>query len=141
MKSEKWAVYLILTFILLIATFNVIGSLTMLIIDKKKDIGILWSLGADSSLIKSIFLIEGILISLIGAIAGLALGGLICWLQLKFGFIKLQGNGSFVIPTYPVEMQPLDFIYVFLTVFVIGFFAAWYPARQVVKKHLYEKKA
>ncbi len=136
MKSEKWAVYLILTFILLIATFNVIGSLTMLIIDKKKDIAILWSLGADSKLIQNIFLIEGVLISLIGALAGLLFGAIICWIQLKFGLIKLQGSGTFVIDAYPVRMQVLDFIYVFLTVFVIGFFAAWYPARQVVKRHL-----
>lgn len=136
MKSEKWAVYLILTFILLIATFNVIGSLTMLIIDKKKDIAVLWSLGADSSVIQKIFLIEGILISLIGAVTGLLLGAFICWIQLKFGVIKLQGSGTFVIDAYPVKMQMMDFLYVFLTVFVIGFFAAWYPARQVVKRHL-----
>ena len=139
MKSEKWAVYLILTFILLIATFNVIGSLTMLIIDKKKDIAILWSLGAGSPLIQSIFLIEGILISLVGALSGLLLGGLICWLQQHFGFIKLQGSGSFVIDAYPVKMQALDFLYVFCTVFVIGFFAAWYPTKKVVKRQLSQK--
>jgi lipoprotein-releasing system permease protein len=136
MKSEKWAVYLILTFILLIATFNVIGSLTMLIIDKKKDIAILWGLGASSNLIQSIFLIEGILISLIGALTGLLLGGFICWLQLHFGLIKLQGSGSFVIDAYPVKMQALDFFYVFCTVFIIGFFAAWYPTKKVVKRQL-----
>jgi lipoprotein-releasing system permease protein len=139
MKSEKWAVYLILTFILLIATFNVIGSLTMLIIDKKKDIAILWSLGASNTLIERIFLIEGILISLVGALSGLLSGAFICWLQQHFGFIKLQGSGSFVIDAYPVNMQGMDFLYVFCTVFIIGFFAAWYPTKKVVRRQLNQK--
>ena len=139
MVAEKWAVYLILTFILLIATFNVIGSLTMLILDKKKDIAILWSLGAGGPLIQRIFLIEGILISLVGALAGLLIGAFICWIQQHFGLIKLQGSGSFVIDAYPVKMQALDFLYVFCTVFVIGFFAAWYPTKKVVKRQLSQK--
>ena len=109
MKSEKWAVFLILTFILMIATFNVIGSLTMLIIDKKKDIKILWNMGADTLLIRKIFFIEGLLIAFVGAIIGLVAGLGICILQMEFGLIKIQG--SFVMDTYPVELELMDFIY------------------------------
>jgi lipoprotein-releasing system permease protein len=131
MRSEKWAVYLILTFILVIATFNVIGSLTMLIIDKKKDIGILSSMGADNLLIRKIFFIEGLMISLSGAVLGLGLGFLLCLAQEHFEIVKL--HGSFVMEAYPVEMQVGDFLAVFATVFLIGAFAAWYPARQISK--------
>jgi lipoprotein-releasing system permease protein len=137
MRSEKWAVYLILTFILVIATFNVIGSLTMLIIDKKKDIGILSSMGADNLLIKKIFFIEGLLISLSGAIIGLGLGFFLCLAQEYFQIIKLQG--SFVMEAYPVKMQVGDFLAVFATVFLIGSFAAWYPARQIAKVQIVPK--
>lgn len=137
MKSEKWAIFLILTFILIIATFNVIGSLSMLILDKKKDIQVLKSMGANTRLIKNIFLIEGSLISISGAVLGLFLGGLICWLQLQFGLISLgEANGSFVVNAYPVKIQLLDFIYVFFTVCLIGIVAAWIPARQISKKYL-----
>ncbi|MBI5220093.1 MAG: FtsX-like permease family protein [Bacteroidia bacterium] len=137
MNSEKWAIYLILTFILLIASFNVIGSLTMLIIDKKSDIGILQSLGADRKTIRNIFLFEGWIISFIGAILGLILGCILCMLQQKFGFIKLGGAGqSFIIDAYPVKMQAMDFFYVFSTVVIIGFIAAWYPVRYMTKKYL-----
>ncbi len=136
MKSEKWAVFLILSFILLIATFNIVGSLTMLIIEKKKDIAILHALGADVPLVRRIFLLEGSLISLIGALAGLLAGFLICLLQQRFGIIKLQGSGSFVIDAYPVHMQGLDFVYVLVTVLFIGLLAAWLPAGQLTKKLL-----
>ena len=137
-NSEKLAVFLILGFILLIATFNIIGSLTMLIIEKKKDIASLLSMGADLNLVKSIFLLEGLLISLSGAIIGLILGGLICWLQLRFGFIKLENSESFVVDSYPVLMQPLDFVYVFVTVFAIGALASWYTSIAIVKKQVPE---
>lgn len=133
MKSEKWAVFLILAFILIIATFNVIGSLTMLILEKKKDIAILKSLGANNRLIKNIFLIEGMLITIIGAIAGLVAGGLICYAQQTFGFVSLGSEGSFVVDAYPVQMQFTDFLYVFFTVLLIGFTAAFIPARQLLK--------
>lgn len=137
MKSEKWAIFLILTFILIIATFNVIGSLSMLILDKKKDIQVLQSMGANTKLIKQIFVIEGSLISILGAVLGLFLGGLICWLQLQFGLISLgEADGSFVVNNYPVKVQILDFIYIFLTVCLIGIAAAWIPARQISKKYL-----
>ncbi len=137
MKSEKWAIFLILSFILLIATFNVIGSLSMLILDKKKDIAVLQSMGANNQLIRKIFLMEGSMISIIGAFLGLLLGSLICVLQMQFGFISLgQGEGTFVVDAYPVVMQALDFIYIFITVCTIGILAAWIPARQISKKYL-----
>lgn len=131
MQSEKWAIFLILSFILLIASFNIIGSLTMLIIEKKKDVVILRSLGANNQLIRRIFLIEGWLISISGAIFGMIAGAAICYLQLKFGLVKLSGGGVFIIDAYPVEMQSADFIWVFATVLFIGFLAAWYPVRYI----------
>jgi lipoprotein-releasing system permease protein len=140
MKSEKWAIFFILTFILIIATFNVIGSLTMLILDKKKDISILHSMGASKQLIKRIFLIEGMMISIGGAITGLILGGLISWLQQQFGFISLgNGTGTFVVDAYPVQIILTDFVLVFITVVSIGLIAAWYPVNQLSKKHIDHK--
>jgi len=140
MKSEKWGIFMILTFILLIATFNVIGSLSMLILDKKKDITVLWSLGADQKLIKKIFLLEGLMITVVGAISGLVMGSIICWIQQEFGVIQLQGtDNSFVVNAYPVQMVFIDFVYIFLTVFIIGLLAAWYPVRRISKKYLSEK--
>lgn len=137
MKSEKWAIFLILAFILIIATFNIIGSLSLLILDKKKDIVVLQSMGANSDLIKRIFMIEGTMISLIGAISGLVLGSVICFLQQQFGFVKLgNGDGSFVIDSYPVLMLPQDFILIFFTVSIIGIIAAWIPVRQISSKYL-----
>jgi lipoprotein-releasing system permease protein len=134
MKSEKWAVFLILTFILIVASFNVIGSLTMLILDKKKDIGILRSLGARDILIKQIFFFEGLLISLLGAFSGLLLGLLVCVLQQHFGLIKLQGGGSFIINAYPVKLIATDFLYVFITITLIGTAAAWLPVKRMAVK-------
>ncbi|REJ81905.1 MAG: ABC transporter permease [Bacteroidetes bacterium] len=132
MKSEKWAVFLILTFILIIATFNVVSSLTMLVIEKKKDIAILSSMGAGSGLLRRIFLIEGLFITMIGAFIGLIIGFAVCFAQEKFGLITLGGSGSFVIDAYPVEMELPDFFYVLLTVFLIGLIAAWYPAKRLI---------
>ncbi len=134
MKSEKWAVFLILTFILIVASFNVIGSLTMLILDKQKDIGILRSLGARDNTIKQIFFTEGLLISLTGAFSGLLLGLLVCVLQLEFGLVKLQGGGSFIISAYPVKLIAIDFLYVFITITLIGTAAAWLPVRRIAAK-------
>jgi lipoprotein-releasing system permease protein len=135
MKSEKWAIFFILTFILIIASFNIIGSLTMLILDKKRDINTLDSLGASASLIKRIFLIEGWLISITGAVIGLLLGSLISWLQAEFGLIKLSGSGSFIIDAYPVVFQLMDVVKVFFTVVGIGFLAAWIPVRYVARQY------
>jgi len=136
MQSEKWAIFLILTFILLIASFNIIGSLSMLIIEKKKDIETLRNLGANLRLIRKIFLLEGWMISIFGALFGLILGSLICFLQQQFGLVKIQGGESFVIDTYPISMEFLDFLFVFLTVLIIGFFAAWYPVRYITRKFI-----
>lgn len=140
MQSEKWAIFLILTFILIIATFNVIGSLTMLILDKKKDIAVLHSMGAGNRLIKRIFLFEGIMISIGGALLGLLLGGIISWLQQTYGLIGLgSGSGTFVVDAYPVRIKLLDFVVVFFTVFAIGLLAAWYPVKQISRKYLHQK--
>lgn len=135
MKAEKWAIFFILTFILIIASFNIIGSLTMLILDKRGDIETLDSLGASARLIKRIFLFEGWMISISGAVAGLILGSLLSWLQQHYGFIKLSGSGSFIIDAYPVVYQFGDVIKVLLTVIGIGFLAAWLPVRYLARQY------
>ncbi len=135
MKSEKWAIFFILTFILVIASFNIIGSLTMLILDKRDDIDTLDSLGASVPLIKRIFLLEGWMISISGAILGLILGSLLSWLQAEFGLIKLSGSGSFIIDAYPVVFQWQDVVKVFFTVIGIGFLAAWLPVRYISRQY------
>lgn len=132
-ETEKWITTLILTFILIIASFNIIGSLTMLIIDKKKDIWILKTMGANNKLIRKIFFAEGMLINFLGAFIGMFLGALICWLQMQFSLLKLQGG---VVEAYPVALQALDFIYILAIVVFIGLIASWYPVRILTKKHL-----
>ena len=120
MKSEKWAIFIILSFILVIAVFNVVGSLLMLILD-----------------IKRIFLVEGLLISFSGAVLGLFLGYMLCILQLKYGFIKLGPDTSaFIIPYYPIKLYFADFVAVFTMVFFIGMIAAWFPVKQIADKYL-----
>lgn len=136
MQSEKLVIFLILSFILMIASFNILGSLTMLIIDKKQDILILRSLGASNKLIKKIFLLEGWMISLLGAILGLIIGAAICWVQITFEVVELQSGGSFIINAYPVTMEWFDFLLVFAVVIAIGFLAAWYPVRYLNKKYM-----
>lgn len=135
MRSERLAIFFILTLILIIASFNIIGSLTMLIIEKERDIEILKSLGADNNLIRKIFIFEGWLISIIGAIAGIILGFGICWLQQTYGFVKLNSQ-SLIMDSYPVVMKIKDFIVVPGTVLLIGYWAAWYPVRFLTKKYL-----
>ena len=139
MKSERLAIFFILTFIIIIASFNIIGSLTMLIIEKENDISVLRKLGANNELIKKIFIFEGWLISVIGTVLGLSLGFIVCWLQQELGFVKLQGD-TLIMDAYPVTMKTLDFIIVFITVLVIGYIAAWYPARYMSKKFLKNEK-
>jgi lipoprotein-releasing system permease protein len=136
MGTEKWAIFFILSFILLVASFNIIGSLTMLIIDKKNDINTLNSIGADDRLIRRIFITEGWMISVIGAVLGLVLGLLICFLQIKFKLVQLQGGGSFIVDAYPVDMQLMDFVLVFGTVLLIGFAVAYFPVRYITKKYI-----
>jgi len=127
MKIEKWITFLILSFILLIASFNIIGSLSMLIIDKKADITTLESLGADKMLIRRIFLFEGWMISATGAIAGVILGTAISLVQEFFGLIRL-GNG-YVVDAYPVATNITDIFLIFITVLIMGFLAALYPVK------------
>jgi lipoprotein-releasing system permease protein len=136
MVSEKNYIFMILTLILIIATFNVIGTLSMLILDKKKDIAVLQSLGAGQRLIRRIFLFEGLLISFIGALSGPSLGAIICWVQIRFGLVRLgTEDSSFIVNSYPVHMQLPDFILVFITVMAIGLMAAWYPVYNIKKIH------
>ena len=131
MNSEKWTSFLILSFILVIASFNLLGSLTMIIIDKKDDIKILESMGADKRLIRRIFLFEGWLVSASGAFIGLVLGIVLIWAQIKFELLKLPGDGSFALSAYPVELNSMDVIATFLIVILIGFFASWYSVKNL----------
>ena len=135
MQAEKWAIFLILVFILVVASFNVIGTLTMLMLEKKKDISTLTSLGADNGMLKRIFLFEGWMISASGAVLGTLLGLLICWLQIRFELISLQGSGTFIIDAYPVVVKPADVILTLVAVTIIGFLAAWYPIRYFSRRH------
>lgn len=129
MKGEKWAIFLILVFILFVASFNLIGSISMLMIDKKEDIAILQSMGAPNRLIRRIFLYEGWLISVCGAIIGLSLGIIVCYLQQEFGFVKLQGGGAFIVSSYPVKLIFSDISIIALTVTLLGLFSSWIPIR------------
>ena len=135
MRSERLAIFFILTLILTIASFNIIGSLTMLIIEKERDIEILKSLGANSDLIRKIFIFEGWLISIIGAVTGIILGFIICWIQQTFGIVKLKSE-TLIMDAYPVVMKVKDFIIVPSTVLLIGYWAAWYPVRFLTRKFL-----
>lgn len=137
MKVEKLIAYLFLTFILLIACFNIIGSISMLIIDKKEDVRTLRNLGAQDNQIIRIFLFEGRLISGVGAVAGIVLGIFLCYLQQTYGFITLgNSSGSFVIDAYPVSIHPWDVVIVFFTVLSVSYGALWYPVRYLSKRLL-----
>lgn len=139
MKGEKYAVYLILILILIIASFNIVGSLTMLIIDKKEDIAILKSMGAGKKLIRHIFLFEGWSISFLGALIGTVAGIAICQAQITYGFVKLQGGGSFIIDAYPMNIISTDILLIFCSVILIGFFAAWLPVKYISGKFLQDE--
>lgn len=134
LETEKLATFIILAFILVIATFNIIGALTMLIIEKKKDIKTLYSMGADLGLVRNIFMREGFLITGVGSVIGLLIGLLVCWLQIEFHLVKF-GN-DFIIPYYPIELQLKDFVWLFILIMLIGFFAALYPVRVFTKTDL-----
>ncbi len=134
-EVEKLMAYLILSFILLIAIFNVIGTLSMLVFEKRESITTLRSMGADRILINKIFLFEGWLISLAGVVGGLLLGALLIWLQQTFGLLRFQGDGEFVVDAYPVAMRWLDVFSVFFTVSIVGLVAAWYPVRVIVRRY------
>ena len=131
MQIEKYIAYIFLTFILIVACFNIIGSLSMLIIDKKEDVVTLRNLGANDRQISQIFLFEGRLISAFGAIIGIGLGLLLCWLQQQYGLVSLgSSSGSFVINAYPVSVHYDDVALIFLTVIVAGWVAVWYPVKR-----------
>ena len=137
MKIEKLISYLFLTFILAIACFNVIGSLSMLILDKREDVVTLRNLGANDRLIARIFLFEGRLIAAFGAAIGIIGGLLLCFLQQAFGLISLgSGNGAFLVEAYPVSVHATDVLLVFVTVIAVGFLSVWYPVRYLSKKLL-----
>ena len=130
MKSEKLMTFLILSLILFIASFNLLGSLTMIMIDKKDDIFVLQSMGASKKMVRRIFLLEGWLISLSGAILGLVIGSILVFLQDKYELLKL-GQGAFAISAYPVDFQLQDILMIFVVVLFIGFFVAWYPVKSL----------
>jgi lipoprotein-releasing system permease protein len=133
MRMEKWVVYAVLTLIIIIASFTIISVLTMLVLEKQKDISILRSMGTTKMGIQKIFLAEGLLLSLIGASSGIALAVIICLLQMKFHFIKISG-GSFLIDYFPVKMIASDFLMVAATAIIISFLAAWFPAQKAANK-------
>ena len=137
MEIEKFISYLFLTFILAIACFNVIGSLSMLILDKREDVETLRNLGADDRLIARIFLFEGRLISLFGALSGIVLGLLLCYIQQRFGIISLGGgNGSVIVDAYPVSVHVTDVVLIFITVITVGFLSVWYPVHYLTRRLL-----
>lgn len=137
MNIEKFMAYLFLTFILVVACFNIIGSLSMLIIDKKDDVVTLRNLGATDHDITRIFMLEGRLITVIGAILGIAIGLLLCLLQQQFGFVRMgNADGTFIINAYPVSVHYTDVLIIFVTVIVAGWLAVWYPVRSLSRKLL-----
>ena len=137
MEVEKLIAYLFLTFILLVACFNIIGSISMLIIEKRNDVRTLRNLGATDTQIVQIFLFEGRMISTFGAIIGVAIGLILCYLQQVLGFISLgESSGNFVIDAYPVSVHLWDVVLVFFTVMIVGYIAMWYPVRSLSKKLL-----
>lgn len=136
MEIEKLISYVFLTFILMIACFNVIGSLSMLIIDKKNDVQTLRNLGASDNQIVRIFLFEGRMISFIGAVSGVVLGLVLCLIQQEYGVISLGSSGSFVVDAYPVSVHIWDIVLVFVTVLVVGFVSVWYPVRYLSRRLL-----
>jgi len=137
MKIEKLIAYIFLTFILIVACFNIIGSLSMLIIDKRNDVVTLRNLGASDKQITRIFLFEGRMISTIGAVVGIAVGLLLCWLQQTYGIVGLgKSSGSFVVDAYPVSVHPADIVVIFVTVLLVGYAAVWYPVRYFAKRLL-----
>ncbi len=142
MQVEKLMAYIFLTFILIVACFNIIGSLSMLIIDKKDDVVTLRNLGARDTQITNIFLFEGRLISFFGAILGIGIGLLLCLLQQQYGLIKMGGaDGTYVVNAYPVSVHYIDVLLIFITVIVAGWLAVWYPVRALSRQLLRQEQA
>jgi lipoprotein-releasing system permease protein len=128
MKMEKWVIYIVLTIILIVAAFNMVGALTMLVFEKKKDIQVLKALGADNKLIRQIFMNEGLLLGILGGSIGFGLAILLCWMQVNLKLVPLRGN--FLIDYYPVKLIPGDFILVGSTILIVVLLASWLPARK-----------
>ena len=142
MKSEKLIIYLILAFILILAAFNIIGALGMLILEKKTDTAVLFSMGASKSLIQRVFIYEGLLVSALGGLAGTLLGAIICFLQQTFHIVKLGGGGAhYIIPYYPVQIRFTDILMVLLTILVISLLTSLIPAYNLKKSTLYRTTA
>ena len=137
MNVEKAIAYIFLTFILVVACFNIVGSLSMLIIDKKTDVATLRNLGATDKQIVRIFLFEGRMISAVGALVGVGLGLLLCWLQQQYGLVSLgKSEGSFIVNAYPVSVHYMDVLWIFVTVIAVGWLSVWYPVRCLSRKLL-----
>ena len=134
LHSEKWAVYVILTFILILATFNVVGSLSMLMIDKRKDTEILRAMGADNRLVRRIFMNEGLLISVAGGMIGLLLGIVLVILQQQFGFVKFGSGGNYIVDAYPVLLKLKDVLLIFATILVVGCSSAFLTVRHATRR-------
>ena len=135
MRAEKWVIYAILSLILVVAAFNMVGALTMLVLEKKEDINVLHALGADRSLIQKIFLSEGLLLAVIGGAAGMLVAYTLAFLQINFKLIPLQG-GTFLIDYFPVKLNPADFLLVTTTIIVIALIASYFPARKAARQQL-----
>ena len=136
MQIEKLISYIFLTFILTIACFNIVGSLSMLIIDKKEDAITLRNLGANEKQIRSIFMAEGRMICVLGATIGIAIGLTLCFLQQEYGLVRFgNSEGSYIIDAYPVSVHATDIVAIFLTVIAVGFLSVWYPVRHMSKKY------
>jgi lipoprotein-releasing system permease protein len=135
MQMEKWFIYILLSFILVIAAFTMIGALTMLVLEKQRDINILKALGSSNLLIQKIFLSEGLLLALLGGGIGVLLAFIIGWAQIKWALVKIQGN-TFLIDRYPVQFMATDIVLVLSTVLVIALLAAWLPSRKAAKQPL-----
>ena len=136
LKSEKFIAFMILTFVLLIASFNVVGSLSMLMIEKKNDMFILQSMRTDRQMLSRIFITQGWMIVLAGALAGLALGALLCWLQMEFGFFKVTDAGTYIIDSYPVALRWRDFVMILFAVVGVSFLTIYFPVKYFVKKYV-----
>jgi lipoprotein-releasing system permease protein len=129
MRMEKWVIYMLLTLILVVASFNMVGALTMLVLEKQKDIHVLKALGANNNFIQKIFLNEGFLLGFLGGLLGVVLAILICWIQVTFKLVPIQG-GSFLIDYYPVKLVATDFVLVLSTILVVSLLASWFPSRK-----------
>jgi len=129
MVKEKWVIYIVLSLILVVAAFNMVGALTMLVLEKQKDIHVLKALGASDRMVQNIFLSEGVLLALLGGLSGILLAVIVCWLQVRYKLIPLEG-GSFLIDYYPVKLIPTDILLVLLTILIVALLASWLPAKK-----------